>query len=335
MTPSPAGPVNWSRKLAPYKSSRTPRGLLELALTVVPLVLLWAAAWAAFHAGLWWLSLALALPAGGFLVRLFMIQHDCGHGSFFPAKAANDWLGRTLGVFTLTPYDYWRRTHAEHHSNSGDLDRRGLGAVETLTVEEYRALPRLRRLGYRLYRHPAVMFGLGPVYLFFIQHRLPVGLMSDWRPWVSTLGTSATTVVVFAVLAVLFGAAPVLLVAAATMLVAATAGVWLFYVQHQFEGVAWSRSSEWKPQPAALSSSSHYHLPAPLRWLTADIGVHHVHHLSSRIPSYRLAEVLRDHPELSSMSRLGFLESFRCARLALWDEANRRLVSFREAKAIA
>jgi omega-6 fatty acid desaturase (delta-12 desaturase) len=300
-----------------------------LAITVAPLAALWALGLWAASAGHGWLGLLIALPAAGFMLRLFLIQHDCGHGAFFRSKPANDWLGRILGVFTLTPYAYWRDTHAIHHATSGDLDRRDLGAVEMCTVAEYQALSPLKRLAYRAYRHPFVMFGLGPTYLFFLQQRLPIGLMRKGvGPWVSTLGTSLVTAAVAAALIYWLGITPVLLVPAVSILIAATIGVWLFYVQHQFEGVAWSRSSGWKPQEAALASSSYYDLPGPLHWLSAHIGVHHVHHLSSRIPCYRLPEVLRDHPELKAMSRVTVRESLRYPRLTLWDEEAGKLVGF-------
>ncbi len=329
-----ATPDNWNRKLAPYRQPEDRRSLFEIAVTAAPFAAIWVIAWLLFRAGLWWAALILTVPAAGFLVRLFMIQHDCGHGSFFRERQANDWVGRIIGVFTLTPYDYWRQTHAIHHATSGNLDRRGLGVIETLTVEEYRALSPLRRLGYRLYRHPAVMFGLGPAFVFFLLQRLPVGLMrAGWRPWLSVLGNLIALVVGLAALIWLFGAAPVLIVNMTTMMLAATVGVWLFYIQHQFEGAVWSRDRDWRRDEAALAGSSHYALPPVLRWFTANIGVHHIHHLSSRIPFYNLPKVLADHPELSELSRVGFWESFRCARLALWDEAARRLVSFREARA--
>lgn len=328
---TPAGA--WSKKLAPYREPKTGRSILEIVITLVPLLGIWAIAWALHAHGWWWAALLLTIPAAGFLVRLFMIQHDCGHGSFFGERQANDWVGRIIGVFTLTPYDYWRQTHAIHHATSGNLDRRGLGAIETLTVDEYAALTPIRRLGYRLYRHPLVMFGLGPAFVFFLMQRLPVGMMRQgWRPWVSVLGNGLAALAGLGALVWLFGAAPVLIVNVVTMLLAATIGVWLFYVQHQFDGAVWARNGEWKRDQAALAGSSHYDLPPLLRWFTANIGIHHVHHLSSRIPFYRLARVLKDHPELAPISRIGLLESFRCARLSLWDEAAGRLVSFREAR---
>ncbi len=325
--------AGFARKLDAYRRPSAWRGVWELGITAGALCAIWALAFLVFHLGFWWIALMLTVPAALFLVRLFMIQHDCGHGAFFSAKAANDWVGRAIGVLTLTPYDYWRRTHAVHHATSGNLDRRGLGDIKTLTVEEYLALPPLKKLGYRLYRHPLVLFGLGPFFNFFLLQRLPFGLMKEgWRPWVSTLGTSAAIALFFAVMIWIFGPAPALLVTVPTMLIGATIGVWLFFVQHQFEGVIWSRHTGWSREPAALLGSSHYDLPQPLRWLTANIGIHHVHHLNSRIPFYRLPQVLKDLPELKPMSRLRLVESFRCAALAVWDEANQTLVTFRALK---
>ena len=316
-------------RLRPYRSSCSKRALMELAVTAGPLLLLWALAFLAVGRGHWW-GVLFTLPAAAFLLRLFMVQHDCGHGAFFPHKALNDWTGRVIGVFTLTPYDHWKREHAKHHATSGDLDRRGTGDVEMLTVAEYLALPPLRRLGYRLFRHPLVMFGLGPAYVFLLRHRLPVGEMGDgWRPWLSAMGTNLA-IAGGAVALILFGGVQtVLLIQLPTCLLAGAMGVWLFYVQHQFEGVAWARSSRWNLADAALNGSSHYHLPGPVGWFTANIGVHHVHHLSSRIPFYRLRQVLREHPELDA-GRMSFAQSLRGVSLSLWDEASQRLISFGE-----
>jgi omega-6 fatty acid desaturase (delta-12 desaturase) len=262
-----------------------------------------------------------------------MIQHDCGHGAFFRHRLANDWVGRVIGVLTLTPYDFWRRTHAIHHASSGHLERRGRGDIDTLTVREYRALSRWGRLRYRVYRHPVVMFGIGPAYLFMLQHRLPVGLMrgNGWTPWISTMATNLAIAAIVATLIWFIGIKAFLLVHLPITLLAGSIGVWLFYVQHQFEETVWDRDGNWDRHEAALHGSSHYHLPALLRWFTANIGVHHVHHLASGIPYYRLPRALRDHPELRGISRVTLMQSFRCVKLALWCEARRRLVSFRDA----
>jgi omega-6 fatty acid desaturase (delta-12 desaturase) len=227
-----------------------------------------------------------------------------------------------------------RRTHAMHHATTGNLDRRGIGDLDTLTVREYRALSWWGRLKYRLYRHPLIMFGVGPAYLFLLQQRLPVGLMRNgWQPWASTMATNLAIAIIVTALTWFIGIKAFLLVHLPIVLLAGTAGVWLFYVQHQFEHTAWDRDENWNLHQAALHGSSHYDLPALLRWFTANIGVHHVHHLSSRIPYYRLPRVLRDYPELRDVGHITLLQSFQCVRLVLWDEAQRRLVSFREIRA--
>lgn len=320
------------REIAAYARPITLRSLFELVVTAVPFLLLLIMMWTATAAG-YWVGLLLALPAGALLVRLFMIQHDCGHGSFFRRRAANDWVGRAIGVLTLTPYDYWRRTHALHHARTGNLNHRGIGDVDTLTVREFQALGRWRRLQYRLYRHPVVMFGVGPAWIFLLQHRLPVGFMREgWRPWLSAMATNAAVAGLAAVIIWHIGLTAFLLIHIPVTLVAATIGVWLFYVQHQFEDAMWDRDEDWSFHEAALHGSSHYDLPGVLRWMTANIGVHHIHHLSSRIPSYRLSEVLRDRPELRQVGRLTLWQSLRTISLALWDEEKRRLVSFRQAR---
>ena len=260
-----------------------------------------------------------------------MIQHDCGHGAFFPNRLANDWVGRIIGVLTMTPYDFWRRTHAIHHATSGNLDRRGIGDIDMLTVREYLARSRWGRLRYRIYRHPLVMFVVGPAYLFFLRNRLPLGLMQEgWRPWISTQATNAAIALTAAALIWLIGSRAFFLVHMPIMLLAATFGVWLFYVQHQFEDTFWNEGRLWNLPEAALHGSSHYDLPQPLRWFTANIGIHHVHHLCSRIPYYRLMRVLRHHPELRDIGRLTLPQSLRCIPLVLWDETQRRLVTFQE-----
>ncbi len=324
----------WGTILGIYRMPDTKRSVIELCVTLFPLVILWIGAWATLQIG-YWLSLLIAIPAAGFLVRLFMIQHDCGHGSFFPRSWANDWLGRIIGVITLTPYDFWRRTHAIHHASSGNLDRRGIGDIDTLTVTEYLARSQWGRLQYRLYRNPLVMFGIGPAYLFLLQHRLPVGLMrSGWPAWKSTMLTNAAIMLAASTLIYFIGLWAFLSVHLPIALLAASIGVWLFYIQHQFESTSWNRTPEWSLRTAALHGSSHYDLPLGLRWLTANIGIHHVHHLCSRIPYYRLPAVLREHPELGDVGRITLFESLRCVRLVLWDEKQKRLVSFDQARRI-
>ncbi|WP_180898890.1 fatty acid desaturase [Martelella soudanensis] len=323
---------SWTAALAQYRSPNLLRSTIEIAVTAVPFVGLWTLIALAVTHGHWW-ALALTVPAAGFLVRLFVLQHDCGHGALFGQRRVNDWTGRVIGVFTLTPYDYWRRTHAVHHATTGNLDKRGIGDVDTLTVREYRALSLMGRLRYRLYRHPTVMFGFGPAWLFICQYRLPVGLMrAGVEPWTSTVATTLGAAIPVVLLMWLMGPLAFLAVQLPITLMAATAGVWLFYVQHQFEETYWSKGRSWDFQNAALHGSSHYDLPFPLRWITGNIGIHHVHHLAAKVPFYRLPEILRDYPELRDIGRITLLESLRCVKLVLWDEAANRLVSFRQAR---
>lgn len=327
--------TEWTRILARYREPILSRSLFELAVTLLPFLALWALAWWSLSVSPW-LAIALAILNSAFLVRLFMIQHDCGHGAFFRNRRMGDWIGRTIGVLTLTPYAVWRKTHSIHHATTGNLDRRGLGDIPTLTVREYRQMGWIGRTLYRLLRNPVVLFGLVPFYTFFLEHRLPVGLMrSGWQYWYSALATNLTLTVLLAALVWLGGWQLVLLVFVPTTLCAAIIGMWLFYVQHQFEETHWNREAEWNVQDAALHGSSHYDLPGVLRWLTANIGVHHVHHLASRIPFYRLSEVMRDHDILAQSQRLTLRDSFACARLHLWDESSRRLLSFSEARRVA
>ena len=324
---------DWVRILAEYREPSHLRSWTELALTIGPFVLLWTLAWWSLSYS-YWLTFVIALFNAAFLLRLFAIQHDCGHGAFFRSRNVSDWLGRVIGVLTLTPYDVWRRSHSIHHNSSGNLGRRGMGDIHTLTVAEYAALSPWNRLLYRLYRHPIVLFGLGPGYLFLFQNRLPLGFMAKGRYWLSAMCTNAG---IFAGLAVIIwfgGLMPVLLIFLPTTLLAATAGVWLFYVQHQFETTHWEVDDDWQLHEAALHGSSHYVMPSVLQWLTANIGIHHVHHLYSRIPFYRLPEVLRDHSALAEGNRMTIRDSIANARLHLWDEDSKTLLSFTKARAL-
>jgi omega-6 fatty acid desaturase (delta-12 desaturase) len=323
---------NRAMTLASYCGPQHTRSLLELAITAIPFAVLWATSCFAVLHGYWWVSLLLAIPASGFLVRLFAIQHDCGHGSFFRIRSANDWIGRVIGVVTLTPYDFWRRTHAVHHATTGDLERRGVGDIDTLTVDEFQLRSRWGRFAYRLYRHPIIMIGIGPAYLFFLQHRFPVGLIRERKPWLSAMATNGAIAAVVATLMWTIGVGPFLLVHLPLMLMAASVGGWMFYIQHQFEATSWHGHASWQFYRAALKGSSYYDLPIILRWFTANLGIHHVHHLCSRIPYYRLPLVLRDYPELKDTNRISLRESLACLHLALWDEHNQRLVSFRQAR---
>ena len=326
-------PHDWSRVLASYRTPILARAMFELAVTLVPFVALWALAWAALSVSTL-LAVVLSLVNAGFLLRIFMIQHDCGHGSFLLNRKLGDWIGRVLGVLTLTPYDVWRENHSTHHATSGNLDHRGTGDVPTLTVREYHARSRFGRLRYRVLRHPLFLFGIAPVFIFFIQYRLPTGLMrAGPKYWLSAFGTNAGIAAVLALLYWFGGVDVLIYVFLPTTMLAAMIGMWLFFVQHQFEDTVWERDTDWNVQTAAIEGSSFYDLPPVLAWLTADIGAHHVHHLASRIPFYRLRDVLRDHEALTQCGRVTLRESFGSARLHLWDEASQRLVSFSEGRA--
>jgi len=324
-------PKNWAKQLAPYRLANNRRALFEVVVTSATFLALWVLSWWLYHVSIL-ASLAVSIPTAGFMVRLFMLQHDCGHLSMFSSKTANDWVGRALGVLTLTPYDYWRHAHAIHHLGSGNLERRGIGDIETLTLEEYKALSLLGRFKYRLYRNPLVLFGLGPIYLFLIAQRFPLDTFKNGRAsWLSVFGTNAGILAAAAVLVYFIGIPAFLVVHLPVVVLGAAAGVWLFYVQHQFDDTHWSKPPEWTHEEAALHGSSFYDLPKPLMWLTGNIGIHHLHHLSSRIPFYRLPQVLKDFPELKGVGRITLWQSFKCVNLSLWDEASRRLISFREA----
>lgn len=323
----------WAERTAPFRNASAARSIGQLVATLIPLVGLVALMGLSLDVG-YWLTLLLAVPAALFLARLWILQHDCGHGAFFTSGRANDWVGRCLGVLTVTPYEMWRRDHAIHHATSGNLDRRGTGDIDTLTVREYLALSPWRRLRYRMYRHPLVLFGLGPTFLFLWKFRFPLGdQIGDRRAWVSVLTTNAMILLLLALFSAAFGLAPVLAVWLPVVLVAATVGIWMFYVQHQFESVYWRHEPEWDFHEAAVHGCSFYDLPRWLHWMTAYVGYHHVHHLASRVPNYRLRDCHRAIPELQAVRAIGLRDSFRTVRLALFDEDSRRLIGFRELRA--
>jgi len=332
--PPSAAPIiaarDWVQVLSKYRDPNTWRSIFELAVTLIPFLALWALAWWSMSIS-YWLSAALAVANGVFIMRLFAIQHDCGHRSFFKSKTAGDWVGRVIGALTLTPYDVWQRTHAVHHSGHGNLDKRGMGDIHTMTLREYQSQSRWGRFMYRLYRNPLVLFGLGPAYIFFIQNRVPVGLMESRKYWLSAMYTNLAIAVILALMIYFGGWMSVVLIFVPTTLVGASIGLWLFYVQHQFEDAHWDQHGDWQLHDAALHGSSHYVMPKVMQWLSANIGIHHVHHLYSRIPSYRLTEVLRDYPVLAQAQRLTLMESVACVRLNVWDENQRRMMSFAEA----
>jgi len=322
----------WREDLAPHERPRLGRSLLDVATSLVPYVALWAAMYLALDVS-YWLVLILSVPAAGFLLRTFIIFHDCAHGSFLRSKRANTWLGRVLGVVVWSPFQSWRQSHAVHHATSGDLDRRGVGDVQTLTVAEYGALPWRRRLAYRAFRNPAVMFGLGPLWAMVIQPRF-VSLSARPRIRRSVIATDIALAVLVGGLCLLLGWREYLLVEVPSLLLAAGAGVWLFYVQHQFDDTYWKSSGDWSYADAALQGSSYLKLPKVLQFFTGNIGLHHVHHLSARVPNYNLQRAHDENPTFHDVPTLSLWDGLRAVRLKLWDEDGARLVTFAQARAI-
>lgn len=329
--PEALGPI-LSQRFKAYGADAT-RSILQLVTTATLFIALLVIMAAVSH-GRYWLTLLLAVPAAGLLVRLFIIQHDCGHGSFFKSRAANDFLGRALSVLTLTPYGSWSQGHAAHHASTGNLDRRGRGDVETWTVAEYQGSTPLRKLFYRLYRNPVVMVGLGAPINFIVLQRLTVGHgFRDRNSRQSILSLDVALVVAFGLACAAFAVLPVLGTYLPVIIIASWIGNWLFYVQHQFDKTHWERDRDWNFHVAALSGSSYFKLPPILQWFSGSIGLHHVHHLCSRVPNYRLQACLDAAPELHSVAKVVTLrESLGCWRLALWDERRRLLVGFGDLK---
>lgn len=322
----------WQEALAPYAQPRLWRSLLEIASSVVPYLALSVLIYTTLGVSPL-LTLALAVLAAGFLVRTFIVFHDCAHGSMLPSKRANACLGAFMGLFVLSPFRRWRHDHAVHHATSGHLERRGVGDVLTLTVDEYRARSWRGRLGYRLIRNPVVMFGLGPVIAMVIGPRL---VASGARPRMrnSVLATDVALAAAVGGLCWLIGWQQFLLVWAPSALMAGSVGIWLFYVQHQFEDAYWENAAGWNYADAALRGSSYLKLPRLLQFFTGNIGLHHVHHLNARIPNYNLQAAHDENPMLHDVPTLSLWDGLRAVTLKLWDEESGRLVTFAQARVI-
>jgi omega-6 fatty acid desaturase (delta-12 desaturase) len=295
--------------------------------TLVPYAALWYLMYLSLGVS-YWLTATLALLAAGFSVRVFVIFHDCGHGSFFKSRRANDLLGFITGVLGFTPYYHWRWEHALHHASAGDLDRRGTGDVWTLTVQEYLDSSRWKRFAYRLARNPFILFVLAPAFLFLVKQRFS-SAKAVGRERRSVYWTNLAVLAMAAGLSWLFGLKTYLLLQVGMLMVAGSAGVWLFYVQHQFEGVYWERRDGWDYCTAALKGSSFYQLPKVLQWFSGNIGFHHIHHLSPRIPNYNLEKCHRAEPLFQTVKPVTFFASFKSLTFRLWDEQRRKLVGFR------
>jgi omega-6 fatty acid desaturase (delta-12 desaturase) len=320
-------PSEWFPLVSRFQVSSAGRSTGQLFSTLLPYLALlglmyWSLRWS------YLIALLLALPAAGFAVRLFVLSHDCGHRSFFKSQRWNDAWGRFCAFLVCTPYAYWRIEHARHHASSGNLDRRGIGDIWTLTVEEYLAQPWVIRMLYRLYRHPVVLFGIGPVFLFTVKYRF-------WNGWagreerLSVLLTNLSVVMGLVVMHYTIGLKAFLMIQVPVLAIAASAGVWLFYVQHQFEDVYWERSDRWSFFHQAIRGSSCYVLPQVLQWFSASIGYHHIHHLNPRIPNYRLEKCHRENSLFHAANQITLWTSLKSLRCRLWDEHTRRMVSLR------
>ena len=320
----------WREDLAPYAQPHMGRSLRELATSVLPYLGLSVVMYECLSIS-YLLVLAIAIPTAGFLVRTFILFHDCTHGSLLRSKRANAWLGTVLGLFVYAPFLRWRHDHAIHHATSGDLDRRGGGDVHTLTVAEYHELSARARLAYRLFRNPLVMFGVGPIAALLVGPRL---VAKDARPRMrrSVIGTNIALAVFVGAMCWLIGWEDFLLVQGPTVMLAGSAGIWLFYVQHQFEDAYWEGSGEWSYADAALRGSSYLKLPKILQFFSGNIGLHHVHHLNARIPNYNLQRAHDENAIFHSVPTLSFMDGMRAVRLKLYDERAGRMVGFAEAR---
>lgn len=324
---SDADSGEWKKIVAEFQKPSTGRAVWQIVNTLVPYILLWVLMFYSMKVS-WWLTLPLAMLAGAFLVRVFIIFHDCGHGSFFKSRTANDVVGFIAGMLTLTPYHHWRWEHSVHHASAGDLDKRGIGDVWTMTVKEYLESSRWKRLAYRLTRNPIVLFIIAPLWLFLVGQRFSSSKAGP-RDRRSVYWMNLAILAMAALMSMVYGLGPYLIIQVTAMAVAGGAGVWLFYVQHQFEGVYWERSDAWDYKAAALQGSSFYKLPRVLQWFSGNIGFHHVHHLSSRIPNYNLERCHRSHPMFREVEPITLRSSLKSFPLRLWDEQEKKLVGYR------
>jgi len=323
---------SWADAVKPFKRPNRMKSWWQIINSAAPF---FALLYAMYLGTLWsyWLTLALAIPAAGMLVRLFIIQHDCGHHSFFHSRRANDVLGMICSLFTLTPYYLWRRSHSRHHASSGDLSHRGHGDVWVLTVKEYLGRSVLRRFQYRAYRHPFFLFLIAPSLLFVFSHRLTYNIPRGWRR--ERRNVHLTNLAIVAALIAAWhtiGLATLLLVYLPIIVIASSIGSWLFFIQHQYEHAYWQPHNSWEFSRSAFDGSSYYRLPRLLQWFTGNIGFHHIHHLESRIPNYNLPLCFAVVPEMRQAVTLGIWDSIQCSRLKLWDEQLQRMVTFGEVK---
>jgi omega-6 fatty acid desaturase (delta-12 desaturase) len=325
-TSQPVESKNWRSVVAPYKGAIPQKSIWQLANSLIPYSALMVLMYFSLRASFWW-TLLLSIPTAGFAVRLFIISHDCGHHSFFKSCRANDFWGELTGLLVWTPYTYWKREHSRHHGAAGNLDKRGVGDIWTLTATEYTAKPWLARLGYRLYRNPIVLFGLGPLFLFTIGYRY----WASWAGRAERLSILRTNLFLSAILLLChytIGLKAFFLIEIPVTLIGSAAGIWLFYVQHQFEDVYWANAAEWDFVSQALQGSSYYKLPRILQWFSGNIGFHHVHHLSPGIPNYRLERCHRENSIFHHVPSLTLWSSLKTIGHRVWDEHHQKMVGF-------
>lgn len=319
---------SWEKLVKKYQSSNRWKSIWQVCNSFLPFIVIWYLMYLSIDVS-YWLTILLALPAAGFVVRIFIIQHDCGHGSFFKSQRANDFWGMAGSIFTLTPYHYWRKKHAIHHASAGKLNQRGIGDIYTMTVDEFLKQSRWGRFKYRLYRNPVVLFVIIPVILFVVLYRLPISDTKDLKSFnASVYFTTLAIILITALLIWLIGWQSFLMVQLPITFIASSTGTWLFYVQHQFEDTYWSEETGWDYTSAAMRGSSYYKLPKVLQWFTGNIGFHHIHHLSPKIPNYMLEKCHKDNPLFQKGVVLTLRTSFKSLFLRLWDENEKKLISF-------
>ncbi|NVO10320.1 MAG: fatty acid desaturase [Bacteroidales bacterium] len=319
---------NWIKVVMKYNFPSIFKSWWQVVNSVVPYFLLWVLMVYSLDIS-YWITLLLSVFAAGFLIRIFIIFHDCGHGSFFKSDRLNRLVGIPLGLLSFTPYHRWHHDHKEHHATVGNLDKRGVGDVQTLTVEEYQKLSKWKKFGYRIYRNPIFLIGVAPLLLFLIQNRLPKAYMNRKEHIYLQLSNLAMVLIVFLMIWAI-GWKAYLLIQIPITYISSVHGVWLFYVQHQYDSVKWERADKWDYKTIALQGSSYFKLPFLLQWFTGNIGFHHIHHLSPRIPNYKLAKCHKENPIFHNQKPITFFSSLKSLRLKLWDEKNQRLVGFSE-----
>ncbi len=324
--------AEWKKVVSKYQTPSLPKGIWQLVNTLVPYAVLWYLMFLSLSVS-FWLMLPLSIVAGALAVRIFIIFHDCSHGSFFKSKTANSVWGFISGLLTFTPYYHWRWEHSLHHATSGDLDRRGTGDIWTLTVQEYIESSRWKRFAYKLARNPIILFVVAPLVLFAVRQRITTP-KAKWRERLSVWWMNLALLAVATVLSLTFGVKEYLIIQFTTLLVAGSLGIWMFYVQHQFEGAYWERAEEWDYTTAALQGSSFYKLPKVLQWFTGNIGYHHVHHLSPKIPNYNLQACHESHPMFQQVTPVTLVGSMKSFTFRLWDEQARKLVGYRRMREV-